>query len=432
MNQRKYIALAASTLLLAMGCSPETDNVFGDLPAKRQQQAAEHYATILESQQQGWTLDFYPSELELGGIAYTARFSDGQVALACEEPINNAAVSGRYAAAQEVTSDYRIVNGRGVVLTFDTYNPLLHYWSQPSGTDYDGYASDYEFTFVSACPDSVVLRGVKHGNQLRMYPLHEPATDYLQKVSAMRTLLSPVTRKRAVVDGSPVHIPITMMESHIEYIADSTIHSMPYTYTATGLRFYNPVTLGGATMFELQLDEGTQSLRSADGRLELPMPTALERFCGASTQWYFVMGRTDDAYQMCEELRTLTKEVANQLSRQRFETLGDVYIGMNKLPRSDDEQRIVMGWTSKYSSWAYEVCHGISMTVVDEQQHLVDIQATDGGNLYYNYAAIVSPMLSFVVGNSPYRLDFDQEDNPTLVRLTSRDDPAKWFQLKLR
>jgi len=120
------------------------------------------------------------------------------------------------------------------------------------------------------------------------------------------------------------------------------------------------------------------------------------------------------------------------LSRQRFETLSDVYIGMNKLPRTQDEQRIVMGWTSSYASWAYEVCHGISMTVIDEQKALIDIKATQSGNLFYNYAAFVAPLLAFVTDNSPYSVEFDSQETPTTIRLTSSTNPTKWFILKTK
>ncbi|MBR1485247.1 MAG: DUF4302 domain-containing protein, partial [Prevotella sp.] len=265
-----------AVLVLTCACSPETDNVFGASPAERHQQAAAQYAAILEGATDGWAMDFYPGEGEYGGIAYTARFADGKATLACEQTIDNTAVDGRatgvYQAGQEVTSDYRILNGRGVMLSFDTYNPLLHYWSQPSGTDYDGMAGDYEFTFVSASVDSVVLRGVKHGNLLRMYPLGQHSGDYLQAVSAMRALLAPVTRKRLAVDGLPVDIPLTLMENQLSVTTDSTARTVPYVYTHRGLRLYAPIAIGGATLFELQLDAATGSLRSADGRMELPRP----------------------------------------------------------------------------------------------------------------------------------------------------------------
>ena len=344
----KRILFIVCGLALIVACSPETENVFGDSPAQRQQKATEQYYQILEGNEYGWAVDFYPSELEFGGIAYTALFLDGRVTLACEQPIDNRSVSGRYAAGQEVTSDYRVVNGRGVMLTFDTYNALLHYWSQPSGTDFDGYASDYEFTFVSASADEVVLRGVKHGNLLCMYPLHEASATYINKVVDMRSQVGPDTRKRIIVDGTT--IPATIMENHMEYPVDGQMQNMPYVYTSQGVRFYQPVALNGVSAMELLFDAQSKSLRSADGRMQLPFPTALERFCGASTQWHFVYGKTDDSYEMCDDMRTLLKGVASQLGSQRFESLKDVYIGMNKLSRSEDGQRIVMGWTSGYSS----------------------------------------------------------------------------------
>lgn len=421
------VGYALATTLVS--CSPETENVFGDSPAVRQQQACSQYYQILEGNDYGWAVDFYPSSLEYGGIAYTARFFDGQVTLACEQAIDNRSVSGRYAVGQEVTSDYRIVNGRGVMLTFDTYNALLHYWSQPSGTDFDGYASDYEFTFVSACADSVVLRGVKHGNLLRMYPLQQSASDYITEVLAMRARLADTTRKRIVVDGAT--IPATVMENHMEYTLDGTYRDMPYVYTSKGLRFYQPVVINGVSAIEVRLDEATQSLQSPDGRMLLPVPTALERFCGATTQWHFIYGKTDDSYEMCDELRTIVKLAIGTLGKEKYETMTDMYIGLNKLSRAEDSQRIVIGWTTGYSSWGYEVCYGLEMNVIDEQAGTIAIRATESGNLFYNYT-LFQPILDFVATGSPYVLTFDNPDSPTAVTLTSLADAGKWFKLQVK
>ena len=408
-------------------CSPDTENIFGDSPATRQQQASSQYYKILENSEYGWAVDFYPSGLEYGGIAYTARFLDGRVTLACEQAINNKVVGGRYDVGQEVTSDYRIINGQGVMLTFDTYNALMHYWSQPSGTDFDGFASDYEFTFVSASADEVLLRGVKHGNLMRMYPLKESSGDYINKVVSMRATLSESTRKRVVVDGETM--PVTAMENHMEYSADGKAFDMPYVYTDKGLRFYQPVELKGVSVLEMQYDEPTKSLRSADGQMTMPAPTSLERFCGATTQWHFVYGKTDDSYEMCDELRTIVKQAVSDLGK-KFESLKDMYIGLNKLSREEDPKRIVIGWTSAYSSWAYEVCYGLDMTVLDEQAGTIAIRATESGNLYYNYT-LFQPILDFVVAGSPYVLTFDNADSPTSVTLTSQQDASRWFRVKM-
>jgi len=421
-----YYHILATALLTLAACSPDTEQVFEASPAVRQQQAAAECQQLLEAAPQGWAVDFYPSSLEYGGIAYTALFADGQVTLACEQAVDNSGVDRRYAAGETVTSTYRLINGQGVELSFDTYNALIHYWSQPSGTDFDGYASDYEFTVVSATADSILLRGVRHGNLLRMYRLQEDAADYLAKVMDMRQVLSPDTRKRAVVDGET--LPITALENHLDYTVDGVMRTVPYVYTASGLRFYQPVELGGARVMEMIYDHDSGSLQSADGRMAWPAPTAVERFCGASTQWHFIFGKTDASYQMCDTLRTLVKESASQLSRLRYETLKDVYIGKNKLDRSVDAQRIVMGWTSAYASWAYEVCHGIEMNVVGNGTS-VAIQATERGNLFYNYT-LFQPTLDFIVAGSPYVLTFDDDNHPTTVTLTSEQHPDWWFSLK--
>ena len=424
-------ALTALSLLAA--CSPDTDRIFDASPAVRQQQAAADYAALLETPAQGWAMDFYPGSFEFGGIAYTARFHDGKVTLATEQAIDNSAVEGRpkgrHAAAEEVTSDYRIVNGQGVVLTFDTYNALMHYWSQPAGTDFDGYASDYEFTFVSATADEVVLRGVRHGNLLRLYPLSMSSADYLAAVTAMRRQLSTGTRKRAVADGTVM--PVTALENHLQYGAGESTVDVAYTYTDRGLRFHQPVSAGALSVLELLYNAETDDLTSPDGRFVLPHPTPLEHFCGASRQWRFVIGKTDATYDMCDTLRTITKAASAQLGRLRYESLRECYIGLNKLSREEDSQRFVMGWTTAYSSWTYEVCHGIDLYVEDEQAALVSITARESGNLYYNYAAIFSPMLDFVTAHSPYTVSFEGDaESPTSVRLTSREDPSVWFTLK--
>lgn len=432
-NILKYITIALALPLGGVGgglltsCSPETENVFGQSPAKRQQQAAAQYLQVLEAQELGWAVDFYPGAFEYGGIAYTARFRDGQVTLACEQPIANRSVDRNYAAYEEVTSGYQIINGNSVMLTFDTYNALIHYWSQPSGTDYDGYASDYEFTFVSASADEVLLRGVRYGNLLHMYALKEPSRDYLTKVSAMRSQLSTVTRKRLVADGTSM--PITALENHMEYTAGDKTVSMPYIYTPTGLRFYEPVTLGGVEAQSLDYNAANESLASADGRMQLPQPTMLEKFCGATTQWHFVFGRNDADYDMCDDLRTLFKQTASVLNREKFETIDDMYIGLNKLSRDQDTQRFVMGWDAYYLSIGYNVCHGIDIYVDSEQAGTIAIKATDYGNLYYNYT-LFAPLLNFVVDNSPYVVSFSDTDQLSSVRLTSQRDATKWFTLK--
>ena len=429
----KCAALFAIHYSLFTGCSPSTDDIFGGPAATRHEAAIAEYQSILSAPQQGWTIDFYPGDLTIGGIALTARFDGGKVTLACEQPIDNSSVDAKYDAGQEVTSEYRIVSSQGIMLTFDTYNALMHYWSQPSGTDSDGYASDYEFTFVSCTPDSVVLRGRKYGNIMRMYPLRGTSADYLSQVAAIRTTLSDIPRKRAIVDGTSM--PVTMMDCHLIYTdAEGKSRNTAYIYTPTGVRFYEPVTLGGVQTLEMTLNSDSYDLVSADRRIQLPMPTLLERFCGTTTQWHFVYGAKDADYDMCDSLRTIVKEAISITGKVNLETVDDIYLGMNKLTVAEDPHRMVLGWSTSISTWSsitYEVCYGIEMTALDESSLTIAITPTERANLFYNYTQI-QPMVDFLGGNSPYQLQFNDNVNPTSVIVTSQAHPDLWFKLILK
>lgn len=428
-SYKSYYLLA---LLLLAACSPSTDDIFGGPAATRHEAAIADYQSILQAPQQGWVVDFYPGDLTLGGIAYTARFDGGKVTLACEQPLDNSSIDGKFAAAQEVTSEYRIISSQGIMLSFDTYNALMHYWSQPSGTDSDGYASDYEFTFVSCTPDSVVLRGRKYGNIMRMYPLKGTAADYLAQVADMRTTLSDIPRKRAVIDG--LAMPVTMMGSHITYTAaDGQSRNTAYVYTPTGLRFYEPVSLGGVQALEMTLNSD-YDLVSPDNRIQLPMPTLLERFCGTTTQWHFVFGKKDTDYDMCDSLRTIVKAAISTTGKVNLETVDDIYLGMNKLSVAEDPHRMVLGWSTSITTWnsiTYEVCYAIEMTALDEQSLTIAIKPTERANLFYNYTQI-QPMVDFLGEASPYQLQFNDPVNPTAVTVTSKANPALWFNLVLK
>ena len=432
MNKKRLL----HTLIVAVGCgvaatltscSNDVDNVFGESAAERVAKSQADYYATLEGQQQGWILDYFPADGSMGGVAYTVKFADGEATIACEQDIKNPVTSTTYPVGTEWTSLYRITNETGLVLTFDTYNPLFHYWSQPSQGHGKGYESDYEFTFLSASADSVVLRGKKHGNFLRMYPLHEAATDYVSRVAQMRTTLNAVTRKRAVVNGKD--LPITMTDNLLTYI-DNTV---PFVFTPEGLRFYEPVMLNGVTAKELTYDSNTDALHSSTDDIVLPSPTAAERFAGTKGQWLFGYNRTTgpSADEMCSELADILSECAATTGANYGEQVREVYLGTNMESAANDPHRLVLGWHTRFSGIDLYIGYAIGMEMADFQRQTVNILPIEGANLFYNYS-YWQPFVDFVCTGSPYQLTFDSDDNPSEVMLTSEQDSSKWFKLKLK
>ena len=430
-------------------CSNDTDSFFDQPSAERMAASQAAYVATLEGQQQGWVLDFYPSDGSLGGVAYTARFSGGEATIACEQALRNPVTATTYPVGTELTSLYTIKEETGIILSFDTYNPLLHYWSQPSQGHGKGYESDYEFTFISASADSVVLRGKKHGNLLRMYPLKQAAADYVNQVAQMRTTLNAVTRKRAVVDGQ--NIPVTMTDNLLTYpvntqkassaggdlqsaggdLQSPTNKTVPFVYTPEGLRFYEPVTINESTATQLFYDSTTGDLRSESGAITLPTPTVAERFAGTKTQWYFGYDRKKGASDMCDELLNIITECAKQTAGSYGEEVRDIYLGVNLENAANDPHRMVLGWHTRFSGIDLYIGYAIGMEMADYQRQTVNIIPQEGANLFYNYS-YWQPFVDFVCEGSPYQLQFDNDDNPTEATLTSEQDSSKWFKLKLK
>ena len=415
--------------LLFTSCTPEVENTFGESAANRVAQRQADYYSILESQQWGWALDYYPSDGMQGGVVYTASFKNGEVAMSCEQDIDNSVTATSYPAGTEVSSLYQITGETGVLLTFDTYNPLFHYWSQPFHGHAKGYQSDYEFTFLSASADSVVLTGKKHGNLLRMFPLSEQPAAYIQKVVQTHSVLSSSIRKRALVDG--VKHPLTMAYDLFVYSHDAKTDTVPFVYTDTGLRFYRPVTLGGITVDRLAYNVQTDELRSADGRVVLPSPTTAERFVGSTTQWYFGYSASAGASAMCDELAALVNDCAAQIKKPNwgYEVLTGIYIGSNLL--AGDANHTVLGWQTQSNYGRGESAYfgyAVNMDLTDDQRQLVSLDAVAPSTNFDSHV-YCQDIVDFIVGGSPYLLTFDDDQNPTTATLTSEADSGKWFRL---
>ena len=74
-------------------------------------------------------------------------------------------------ADETVSSLYSVKSEQATMLSFDTYNYLVHYFGQPQGSMSDDRTTgrsggDYEFIISSASAERIELKGKKYGNGL--------------------------------------------------------------------------------------------------------------------------------------------------------------------------------------------------------------------------------------------------------------------------
>ena len=169
------------------GCAGEEENLFDKSAAERLNETGKIYSTRLQSSEAGWVMEYYPTNTEETykgrGYLIMADFDkDESVTLA----MNNIMTDYEY---MEEKSLWEIIADNGPVLTFNTYNEVLHCFSNPeyyeSGKGFEG---DYEFVMIDVPEDGqfIMLKGKKRGTYVRLtrLPAGTNFQEYLDDVNA--------------------------------------------------------------------------------------------------------------------------------------------------------------------------------------------------------------------------------------------------------
>lgn len=234
------LSIATLTTLSLGSCQNDEDDIFGDSSSLRLQQALNETKSVLRGAEYGWVMDYYIGDAqEYGGRAMTVKFDSLTCTVASES------------MPEECSSYYKMTTDQGAVLTFDTYNKVLHELSTPSSSNYEAYHADFEFMIESATPELVVLRGKRTGNYSYLRPLKEPALDYLKKVAAVEDSIYAATAVGMMGEDSIVAtFDYNMRQLTFSSPNNASVvsQSIAYTYTDSGIRLYEDAEIGTAKL----------------------------------------------------------------------------------------------------------------------------------------------------------------------------------------
>lgn len=244
-NSIKRIAiLLCAVPMLLTSCLKDQDDVFDESSSSRMQQTLANTKEILKGAANGWVIDYYAGiDAAYGGYAFAVKF-DEQTCTASSER-----------KPEACTSYYKLTTDNGPVLTFDTYNEVLHDMATPSKNKYEGMNSDFEFLVLSATPEMIVLKGKKTQNIMRMFPLSIPASEYISKVREMADEVVFSTAK-GLIGGKEVEAKFDVDNRQVKFVtaepADSI--SIPFTYTDNGIRLQSFIGEGSNAFDRFSFD----------------------------------------------------------------------------------------------------------------------------------------------------------------------------------
>ena len=223
-------------LCILSSCTSEVDDYFEQPASQRLASTIERARQILRSADYGWEFEYYPgSDLAYGGMVYTVKFDSLTATVGCS-----------LIPDSTETSLWRLTNDNGPVLTFDSYNSLLHYFATPSSDEYEAKGGEFEFVIDSLSADFISLYGKKTRNTMYLRRLTSSPDEYAQKTISVFDHFADSIRGN--IGTASIVGKTSPTTRSINIVSGNDTLDVHYAYTDRGIRLYRPLTLGGVSV----------------------------------------------------------------------------------------------------------------------------------------------------------------------------------------
>ena len=399
----------AAAVLLAAACTPEEDDIFSDSSANRADAAIEADMQVLTGAANGWLMEYYPEMSQTyGGYNILLSFSeDGHVT-----------VAGDVANPTDTsTSLFSVKQSAGIVLSFDTYNEIFHFFSDPGNTQGGGNAygleGDYDFLILEATPQQVKLKGKKSGSYAVLTPMEGDWATYIQEIQAAESAM--LAAQYNITDGTnSATASVNYRNMTINYMEGEEALSMPapFIVTLTGIKFYEPITLWGQTISGFTYDFANDSFTAneqANITMKREIPPINQTFITGN---WFMTYESMGSFAQAAYARLQPALAANGI-QWGYIFLGDMLL--------DEFGFNIVDNTTSATVFPYDY------QLVGEDQVILYWNGMGAGNatLYYSQLGI-SPVLEVFGNYAPrtFTITTDDPEAPTYVTLTDNSEPS--------
>lgn len=386
-------------------CTNEVDDVFDKSSADRIAEALTTDKKMLVDAPNGWLMEYF-CENTYGGYNMFVKFNDDNTVTVANEV---------YESGARQTSHYKLEQSMGVLLSFDEYNELFHFFSEPAnpfgiGTNGIGMRGDFEFRVIKAEADRFELKGKKHGARIVMTRLAENVDwdKYIADVNKMEANMS-YSKYQIIIDEAE---PLIMRKDYRTFIysdaeSDEDI-VIPYIVTPEGIKLSEPIVYGGKTINMLSYNDD-DSWSSADDKavnIQPILPSLVELLTDEDVYWSFIQG------QMSSTSALYFKQAENGSAAEGEEI---VFMSLGVNPNSAN-----VGWGVFFRSGNYQGVISMTVTPIDDTHvALAPKQYDSNGQYYYQYCGYNYIASGILYGT--FELSTDNPKNPSYIRMTRTD-----------
>lgn len=304
MRKISYLFALLVSFIAFNACTSDVDNYFPESAPERATKTVAEVKKILQEAPNGWRMEYY-GDMTYGGYNVLCQFKGDSVQIASEKAGKNHE-AGLDASGNLITetslAHYSVNQSMGVVISFDTFNKLFHYFADPKNEDYGeagtGFGGDFEFRVLKYSPDSIQLQGLKHGARIMLYPMKADMdwASYLKEVENVKNYMA--SSSYTLLAGNDTLAEVTQYGDYHSLIfqyPDSTgkmkAYAYPYIITPEGYKFYREIEIGGKkfTNFSKDFNDATDERFYPQGDpsicLETVVPPVVDAF--QKGQWFF-------------------------------------------------------------------------------------------------------------------------------------------------
>ena len=277
MKQQTYILLTA--LLLLGACDQKEDAVYGkdNSYVQRTNETIDRYVSTLENAPNGWLLTLYAGgNQSYGGYNVLVSFAQGKVTAVSE------------VVPEADTSDFSLLFGEKTILSFDTYNKVLHYFVEPSFLFPHGKEGDNQFELQSYQDGVFTLRGKRSNNLVSLSRFEGDRTAYLEKIRERASRLKSVGIAPMTINEKQVQLTLHPTLHQLSLTVEGNTQKVAYAYSDRGLKLYEPTTIAGYTFTELAFSEDYQELSTIDGNYRSALSYTLPYDLNTRSLWFYL------------------------------------------------------------------------------------------------------------------------------------------------
>lgn len=414
-----YYLLLLMCPFLFQSCLKDEKDLFDETPSERMEKALSNYKKVLSSSDNGWALQYYAEDDQsYGGYNFAMKFTSSAVTAYFELSDD---------LSETAESLYQLIADDGPVLSFDTYNMFLHFFSDPSSDMPDGFEGDYEFILmgISDNQNEIRLRGKKTGNNMVLKRLTESPESYLAKVVAMEEQVAAPSYTLTVAD----QLMDCSLNGHIlsfQYAgSDSEIKSgsIAFCYTDTGILLYEPLELNGVSVREFMYKDEQLIAIGGSATISKVYPPLNEVLVGSLvTSIYSVkFNYTSGTYDMSEAVKGWVAKAYEANSQS-----GETFVGF-RLRYYEKQTSFELISNDGTQDWS--AMYGFKLGPVSGTKDKVVFDAKYTLGLNASFYPWFEPIVKNIIAEGTYVLSTENVNNPSVIKLTSERNPDIWFKV---